>query len=422
MLRRSLSPIDALRVAGASLAAATIVSAAMTRRGRAACDGTPSRSGGCTGDPNGFVPHGLGSTPFWLSSERWPNTGGPAAEHARHTSPSMPEQVDVVIIGAGLSGAGATYSLAQRGVSTLLLDARGVSGGASCRNGGFLGGATLSQMPVMLFKMPLIHAYQTIRLKLANLCFIREFVSKYHVDCDLDYEVDGCSYYATEEEFKQAIGWWHYVPRALLRPFGVHIMEGSSEMREQLNLKPRDSGADGSGPRNAWGCIRLKKDYDTICAARFVLAVVDQAIAMGAHVFTHTRVEAVEPLPVPSSRYHGADSGGRDAGAAVPGFAVKCADGTTVRCNKVVYATNAYTGSLCPVLADKIRPVRNHVLVTTPAPSILKDGSRSGSGSNSGFNYWIQREDGRIVLGGFRDKEPCVHNHHRRAVADRLAG
>ena len=126
-------------------------------------------------------------------------------------------------------------------------------------------------MPVMLLKMPLMHAYQTIRLKLANLCFIREFVSKYHVDCDLDYEVDGCSYYATEEEFKQAIGWWHYVPRALVRPFGVHIMEGSSEMREQINLKPRDNAADGSGPRNAWGCIRLKKDYDTICAARFVL-------------------------------------------------------------------------------------------------------------------------------------------------------
>lgn len=394
-----------------SLATSATISAIMTPpRGRATCDAeTPSASGGCTRDPAEFLPQGLGSTPFWLTSKRWPSTGGSATtEHARRTSPSLPAQVDVVVIGAGLSGAGATYSLAQRGVSTLLLDARGVSGGASGRNGGFLGGATWSQMPVMLLKMPIQDAYQTIRLKLANLSFIRDFVSRYSIDCDLDCGVDGCSYYASEQEFQKAIGWWHYIPRRLLRPFGVHVMEGSDEMREQINLKPRENATnDKYGPRNAWGCIRLKRNFDTICAARFVMAVVDHAIAMGAHVFTHTVVEAVEPLPAPTDFDTGKASC-YSVGAAVPSYCVKCADGSVIRCNKVIYATNAYTGRLCPVLADKIRPVRNHVLVTSPAPSILKDGSRSGSGSNSGFNYWIQREDGRIVLGGFRDKEPCV--------------
>ena len=83
----------------------------------------------------------------------------------------------MVVIGAGLSGAGAAYSLAQRGVPTLLLDARGVSGGASGRNGGFLGGATWLQMPVLLLKMPWQHAVQTVSLKSANLMFIRELLS-----------------------------------------------------------------------------------------------------------------------------------------------------------------------------------------------------------------------------------------------------
>jgi glycine/D-amino acid oxidase-like deaminating enzyme len=265
-------------------------------------------------------------------------------------------------------------------------------------------------MPVMLLKMPAQHAYQTIALKLANLAFIRDFVSKHNVDCDLDCGVDGCSYYATEADFKAAIGWWHNVPRALLRPFGIHIMEGEAEMREQINLKQRTEGGGGGGgaPNGAWGCIRLVRDYDTICAARFVIAAVDQAIAMGAEVFTHTLVEQVTPaLEGPEEDEDGGGGGGGG------GWLVKCVDGkgkgcssSVVRCKKVIYATNAYTAKLCPVLAEKIRPVRNHVLVTSPAPSILKDGSRSGSGSNNGFNYWIQREDGRIVLGGFRDREP----------------
>ena len=74
------------------------------------------------------------SVPFWLSSCRWPAAGGGAGGsqlHARHTSSALPAEVEVVVIGAGLSGAGAAYNLAQRGVSTLLVDARGVSGGAS---------------------------------------------------------------------------------------------------------------------------------------------------------------------------------------------------------------------------------------------------------------------------------------------------
>ena len=116
----------------------------------------------------------------------------------------------MVVIGAGLSGAGATWSLAQRNIPTLLLDARGVSGGASGRNGGFLGGATWLQMPVMLLKMEASHALQVIKLKMANLAWIRDFVEKHQVDADLDTGVDGLSYYATEEDFKKAVGWWQH--------------------------------------------------------------------------------------------------------------------------------------------------------------------------------------------------------------------
>ena len=70
------------------------------------------------------------------------------------------------------------------------------------------------------------------------------------------------------------------------------------------------------------------------------------------------------------------------------------------------------TTSGCPKTGVTLKDcLFEQVLVTTPAPSLLRDGSRCGSGCNSGFNYWIQREDGRIVLGGFRDQEGVCHTH-----------
>jgi hypothetical protein len=45
----------------------------------------------------------------------------------------------------------------------------------------------------------------------------------------------------------------------------------------------------------------------------------------------------------------------------------------------------AWQGSLVPALADKIRPVRNHVLVTAPTAPLLRDGSRCGMSHNDDF-------------------------------------
>lgn len=77
---------------------------------------------------------------------------------------------------------------------------------------------------------------------------------------------------------------------------------------------------------------------------------------------------------------------------------------------RVVHCTNAYGSALLPELRAALVPVRNHVAATTtPGP---------GSGSYNGFPldaaffarhgyvYWSRREDGRLVVGGFRDTVP----------------
>ena len=108
-------------------------------------------------------------------------------------------------------------------MNTLLLDARGVSGGASGRNGGCLGGATFTQLPVMPRTTPFWEAWQVIRLKKANRRFIHDFCKVHAVPVDLDAGVDGVDFFNSREQMDAALGWWRHCPRPLLRLVGVRV-------------------------------------------------------------------------------------------------------------------------------------------------------------------------------------------------------
>jgi len=76
----------------------------------------------------------------------------------------------------------------------------------------------------------------------------------------------------------------------------------------------------------------------------------------------------------------------------------------TVLARKVLHATNAWGASLLPQLRGLLTPVRNQVIVTNPVPRMWE----FGMGANYGYEYFMQRPDGRIVLGGMRDLSPTM--------------
>lgn len=69
-----------------------------------------------------------------------------------------------------------------------------------------------------------------------------------------------------------------------------------------------------------------------------------------------------------------------------------------LRAGVVVLATNAYTTALAPTV--RIAPVRAQMLAT--APSSRRVAERP-TYSAFGYRYWRQRDDGRVLLGGWRD-------------------
>jgi gamma-glutamylputrescine oxidase len=68
----------------------------------------------------------------------------------------------------------------------------------------------------------------------------------------------------------------------------------------------------------------------------------------------------------------------------------------------VILATDGYTRGLVPELDAAVTQARNQVLATTPLPERYFEPAVY---ARSGYDYWQQTRDGRIVIGGWRDAD-----------------
>jgi glycine/D-amino acid oxidase-like deaminating enzyme len=73
----------------------------------------------------------------------------------------------------------------------------------------------------------------------------------------------------------------------------------------------------------------------------------------------------------------------------------------SIQCNAVVVAVDGGLRALLPELSSRVRTARLQMLATAPAPEVHY--SRPVY-ARYGYEYWQQLPDGRITLGGFRDK------------------
>jgi len=71
-----------------------------------------------------------------------------------------------------------------------------------------------------------------------------------------------------------------------------------------------------------------------------------------------------------------------------------------VRCERVVIAVDGRLADVVPAVASRVRPVRLQMLATAPTDEIRLTRPVY---ARWGFDYWQQLEDGRLLLGGFRD-------------------
>jgi len=260
-------------------------------------------------------------------------------------SPARPEttvdgRADVAIVGAGVTGCAAARRLAEAGLRVRVHDARGIAEGASGRNGGFaLGGGA----------------------------------ARYDVARETYGAERAASYWGWTRDALDRLA--ELAGDALTRP-GSYRLAGDEEEREGIRLEYEALREDGfeaewldDVPGGAAGRFHgaiLHPHDGSIQPARFVRRLASLAVAAGAEIREHDRVEDVDAL---------------DA-------------------DRVLVATDGYGHGLVPELADLIWPTRGQVIASEPLDRVLYDRPHY---ARQGFDYWQQLPDGRILLGGFRD-------------------
>src|SRR6202158_3719232 len=112
---------------------------------------------------------------YWLTTTEMPASNGQG---------SLPEVVDVAVIGAGFTGLSAARTLAKRGAAVAVLEAETIGWGASSRNGGMV----LTGLKLGVNKLISLYGRERTRqmyaASLATIDCVEEIVGDEQIDCD----------------------------------------------------------------------------------------------------------------------------------------------------------------------------------------------------------------------------------------------
>jgi gamma-glutamylputrescine oxidase len=270
---------------------------------------------------------GCVDTPFWLD------------EPSRPVDSRSQDEVDVAVIGAGITGVSCALALARGGLRVRVHDARGIAEGASGRNGGFAlrGGAARYDV-----------ARETYGAEAAKRLWQRTDAALDRLEAVAGdaFRRTGSLRLAADNEERDEIR----LEYEALRDDGF-----AAEWRDELtHLRPEFRGA-------------IFHPHDgSLQPGRFVRGLAAEAAAEGVAFREHHQIASLDEL---------------DA-------------------EQVVIATDGSGRGLLPELDDAIWPARGQVITTEPLSERLFDCPHY---ARHGFDYWQQLADGRIVLGGFRD-------------------
>jgi gamma-glutamylputrescine oxidase len=276
----------------------------------------------------------VNTTSYWLAEARTPYPTTPRS--------GSTEQVDVVVIGAGVTGCSCALTLAERGLRVRLLEAGEVASGASGRNGGFALRGTALPYDRARAELGSGRARELWRLSERALDRLARLAG------DACGRVGSLRLAVGREEAEELVA-----ELEALRADGFDV-----EWLEEL-----------PAPLSGLFSAGLVHPHDAaIQPARWVRRLAGRAAAAGAEIVEGVRVTTAEPAEL-------------DADA-------------------IVVAADGLTAELLPELAGIVRPRRGQMLATEPLAERLFERPHY---ARRGFDYWQQLPDGRLVVGGRRD-------------------
>ncbi|MFA5521488.1 MAG: FAD-binding oxidoreductase [Castellaniella sp.] len=288
-------------------------------------------------------------------------------------------QTDVLIVGAGFTGLSTALHLAEQGVQSCVLEAHTAGWGASGRNGGQVN-PSLRHDPDVVKKMlgtraePLLHAIG----QSADLVF--RLIDQHAIACQPVRQGWIQASYAARQVsvlHKRARQW-----EALGYP--VELLDAAA-IRDQTGSRRFHGG---------WRDLRA----GGLQPLSYARGLAQAATAAGARVHEQTPVIALE-----RQGSH---------------WIAKTATGAQVSASRVVLATNAYSDSLWPGLAQTVLAANSFIVATAPmgdAVSYILPRGQTLSTAQRLMVYLRRNAEGRLILGGrglFHDPEKADDFSH----------
>ncbi len=279
---------------------------------------------------------------------------------------SLPQEVDVAIVGAGYTGATAALTCAKAGRSVVLIDAEDPGFGASTRNGGMIGSGHRVGYDELSRQYGDAVAEEVLHEGARALDFTTGLIKSEEIVCDFkrvgrfrgawlraDYEAMG-----REVDF-------------LRKKIGIQAhMVTRSEQHQEVAVDAYQGG-----------CIYTS--HGGLHPAKFFQGLLDGAVAAGARVAARTTVVSI-----------------KRAGNA---YVIQTTRGT-FRAGDVIIATNGYTTHATPSLRRRVIPIASYMIATEPlgrerVKAMIPSG-RMIVETRSQHCYYRPSTDGdRIMLG-----------------------
>ncbi|CVL11576.1 related to oxidoreductase [Fusarium proliferatum] len=309
-------------------------------------------------------PNGMSS--FWRSS--------PGSLDNHRSTKDLPSQCDILIIGAGYSGASlVTHMLSQpesKDKSIVVLEARQLCSGATGRNGGHIKPDVYNLCSKMASKHGIDAGAEIAEFELANVDAVKNYVLEKNVDCDLMITNAVDVQLSADHNTALKAGYDKLVNAGVRATKSAFYVDG--KYAETV-----------SGVKGAKGAFKYTTGH--LWPYKLIHHMFADALKhKNLNLQTNTPATSISASPEADGSWSVITTRG------------------AIKARKVIVATNAYTAALLPEYRDKIIPYRAICSrIVAPNPPLLAD-SYAIRFSPTDFDYLIPRPDGSIIVGGAR--------------------
>jgi glycine/D-amino acid oxidase-like deaminating enzyme len=300
------------------------------------------------------------------------------------TRRALPDRADAVIVGGGYTGLSAAIALAQRGARVVVLEQHRFGWGASSRNGGQVLTGTKLSASRLVKRYDENIARALWRASTEAIQHVEDSVREHAIDCG----------FARTGHLELAAKPSHYA-----------AYEAEAELLDTVfghpvELIPRDKLASEIDSERYFGGL-LDRRSAAIHPARYVAGLAHTAAQLGAGLYDRVTVTDIQPRNSDRLAVVGTSRG-------------------VIKCDKVLIATNGYTGSVTPWLHRRVVPVGSYIVATEPLPPdvarALSPHGRMFFDSKHFLFYWRVSADNRLVFGGRAEFVPPGANSVRNSA------